>query len=450
MKRLLCFLMLSMLAFALTACRPATVPSPVAIPATDLSTLASEFLQALADGRHTEVDLLLDPAMKQALPHSKQQGLWQTLLVQSGQFQGFGPIRTAREAGYDIVYVTCVFENASLDAKVVFDNEKRVSGLWFSPHQTSSETPAAYVQSDLFSERETNIGSGSTALPGTLSIPTGQGPFPAVVLVHGSGPNDRDETVAANKPFRDIAWGLASQGIIVLRYDKRTLTHPEALAAISLTLTVKEEVVDDAVAASAVLREQDSVDPRRVFVLGHSLGGTLIPRIALADPLVAGFIIMAGAARPLEDLMLAQSQYLAELDGSISVYEQLTLDDLKRQVDQIKKPNLSSAAHPQGILGAPVSYWLDLRDYHPAQAAAGIDRPMLILQGDRDYQVGIEDFNAWEQALASRPDVQFKLYTGLNHLFIAGEGPSTPSEYQTPGHVAQQVVQDIANWVRQH
>jgi len=287
-------------------------------------------------------------------------------------------------------------------------------------------------------------------LPGTLSIPNGQGPFPALLLVHGSGPNDRDETVGANKPFRDLAWGLASKGVAVLRYDKRTKAYPEELAALSSTLTVNEEVVDDAVAAAALLRTQGSVDPKREFVLGHSLGGTLIPRIALADPQAAGFVILAGATRPLEDLMLIQSEYLARLDGTLSAYEVAALDELKRQVDQVKDPGLSTAAHPQGLLGAPVSYWLDLRAYNPAEVAVTVDQPMLILQGGRDYQVGVEDLNGWKLTLSSRTDVQFKLYAGLNHLFMPGDGKSTPAEYQTPGHVAEEVVNDIADWVRQH
>ncbi len=452
MKRplLLSMLVLGLLALTLACCRANPAPTPPPTPAADITAIATTFVQALADGRYTEATLLLDPTMKSAFPQAKQKEVWQSLVAQSGPFQRLGETRSERQDPYDIVYVTCVFENAALDAKVVFDSQKRVTGLWFSPHQSASSTPAAYVQRDLFHEQEVQVGSGDTTLPGTLSIPNGKGPFPGIVLVHGSGPNDRDETVGANKPFLDLAWGLASQEIAVLRYDKRTRVFPGQMAALSTTLTVKEEAVDDAAAAAALLRTEESVDPRHVFVLGHSLGGTLIPRIALADPQAAGFVILAGATRPLEDLMLIQSEYLARLDGTLSAYELTALDDLKRQVDQIKDPELSTAGHPQGVLGAPVSYWLDLRGYNPAQVAATIDRPMLILQGGRDYQVGIEDLNGWKLTLSSRSDVQFKLYPELNHLFMPGEGKSTPAEYESPGHVAPEVIADIANWVHQH
>src|SRR5262249_57372826 len=121
----------------------------------------------------------------------------------------------------------------------------------------------------------------------------GAGPFPGVGLAHGSGPNDRDETIAQNKPFKDLALGLASRGIAVLRYDKRTKVYPAKMAGLA-GLTVKDEVVDDAIAAASMLRSQPRIDPARVFVLGHSLGGMLVPRIAAADAKLAGVIVMAG------------------------------------------------------------------------------------------------------------------------------------------------------------
>src|SRR5262249_23144105 len=142
------------------------------------------------------------------------------------------------------------------------------------------------------------------------------GPFPAVVLVHGSGPNDRDETILGNKPFRDLAGGLASQGIAVLRYEKRTRAHAAKLAV--KTPTLDEEVTDDAVAAGKLLRRTKDVDPKRVFVLGHSLGATMAPRIGERDPDIAGLIVLAGATRPLEDLILEQVSYAFSLRGEPS------------------------------------------------------------------------------------------------------------------------------------
>ena len=194
--------------------------------------------------------------MKAAAPASKLEELWGSLQKQVGAFQQQTGVHTDRMQGYDVVFVTCQFEQSLLDVKVVFDASGQIAGLFFLPALPSHTfEPPAYAKADSFQEQDVTVGSGEWALPGTLTLPVGEGPFPAVVLVHGSGPNDRDETIGPNKPFRDLAWGLASQGIAVLRYEKRTKQYPEKMAAIQDTLTVKEETVDDALAAVELLRQ---------------------------------------------------------------------------------------------------------------------------------------------------------------------------------------------------
>jgi predicted alpha/beta hydrolase len=165
--------------------------------------------------------------------------------------------------------------------------------------------------------------------------------------VHGSGPLDRDETVFANKPFRDLAWGLASQGIAVLRYEKRTKQHAAKLGAIGGPWTLKEETIDDVLAAVALLRQTAGIEVTRIFVLGHSLGGMLIPRIGTRDAPIAGFIVLAGATRPLEDMILEQTTYLVSLEGSISQEKQAHLDEITKQVAHIKSLGPSDAHSSQ-------------------------------------------------------------------------------------------------------
>lgn len=268
------------------------------------------------------------------------------------------------------------------------------------------------------------------------------------MLVHGSGPNDRDESVGACKPFQDLAWGLASKGIAVLRYEKRTKAYGQKMAAMTEVLTVKEETIDDALEAVNLLRQTEGIDPQKIFVLGHSLGGMLVPRIGLRDPEIAGFIIMAGPTRPLEDLMVEQTTYISWLDGSLSDQEKTNLEEIKKAVQKIKNLN-KIEVNPAGdrILGARPGYWLDLHGYDPAEAAKALPRPLLILQGERDYQVRITDFERWKNALGARPDVEFKLYPLANHLFIEGKGPSHPNEYLKAGNVAEAVIDDIVCWI---
>jgi uncharacterized protein len=294
-------------------------------------------------------------------------------------------------------------------------------------------------------ERDTVVMTGAVRLPATLSIPRGALGAPAIVLVHGSGPNDRDETVGANKPFRDLAHGLARRGIVVLRYDKRSRAAP--MSFMGRTFTVDDEVTDDALSAVALLRGLPEVNPARVVVLGHSLGGTLAPRIGQRDPAIAGLVILAGATRPLPDMIEAQFAYIRALPGADTAAIDKAMAAMAPQLVAVRALSPADSASRKLILGAPAAYWLDLAAYHPVRVAASLAMPILILQGGRDYQVTMVDFGAWEAGLAGNSAVEFREYPALNHLFIAGSGPSMPSEYGVAGAVDAQVISDIADWI---
>ena len=481
MPRIIYLLTFALLAVALAACgaaapspetatqAPATAPATIAPPesATESATPDTEFgdleeraktlVELLAAGEYERATEMFDATMTEALPADQlREDVWQALLAQVGEYQGIQGTRTDTEQGYRRVFVTTAFSQAAIDVLVVFDDAEQVAGLFFMPAQPTPEagdgsTPAGDAPPEGLVEREVTVGQGEWALPGTLTLPAGDGPFPGLVLVHGSGPTDRDETVGALKPFRDLAWGLASQGIAVLRYDKRTYVYPKQLAALQDEITVQEETIDDALAAVAFLREAGEVDGERVYLLGHSLGATLVPRIGAQDPDIDGFVVLAGAARPLEDLYLEQVTYIFELDDQITADEQANLETIEEQVARVKAPDLSASAPASDLpMGVPARYWLDLRDYAPADEARKLEMPLLILQGGRDYQVTQVDFDLWKAALSDREDVEFGFYPDLNHCFVAGEGMATPEEYNTPGNVAAEVIEDIAAWIQAH
>ena len=433
---------------------PNLISAQTPTPTIDPSLLASAeaFVTMLSEGAFEQASQTFDAPMQAAMSVSALEQAWETLGEQVGNFQKITTVTPTRAAGYQIIYVTTLFDKGSVDIKVVYNDTGQVSGLFFTPTGTGqlaakTYAPAPYATPDSFTERQVSISSAENPLPGTLTLPKGQGPFPAVVLVHGSGPNDRDETLGPNKPFRDLAEGLSSQGIAVLRYDKRTRVYPEQMLTLGDQITVKEEVVDDALAALDLLRQAPEIDSGRIYLLGHSLGGMLVPRIAAQASDLAGAIILAGPTRPLEDLVVEQITYLAELDGSQSAEENAQIEQIKQQVALLKDPTLGADASSGQLLGAPASYWLDLREYDPAQAAATLDLPLLILQGQRDYQVTEADFNGWQAALSAKKEVYLKQYPGLNHLFIRGSGPSTPQEYERPGNVDELVIRDISDFV---
>ena len=429
-----------------------TEPSVVFAADDETVARATHFIDSLAKGDYAGASAMYDAAMRQALPEPQLKQTWLALQKQVGAYKERGQMRTSKSGAFDIVLVTCRFEKTTLDAKVVLNGKGEVSGLFFVPTTAATEPggPPAYVLTNLFREREFTVGNGEWHLPGTLSMPAvaDSAPCPAVVLVHGSGPNDRDETIGGAKPFRDLAWGLATKGLAVLRYEKRTRHYTSRFTGLNPPkLTVREEIIDDALSAARQLREVSGIDPEKVFVLGHSEGGAVGPRIAAADPKIAGLIILAGATRPLEDLIVDQTRYLISLNGTPSPSEQEHLRNVETAVAVVKKLTPSDASSSSNILGAPAAYWLDLRAHDPVTEAKTLKMPILILQGGRDYQVTHLDFNRWKQGLAASPNVSFKLYPELNHLFTSGEGKSTPQEYEKAAHVSATVVSDIANWI---
>ncbi len=416
----------------------APVPSAISLEKT-----ATTFVDYLAGGQYGQAVESFDETMAGLMTASALEEAWDSVIAQAGEFEDIVGTRTARQNEYDLVFVTCRFANTTLDIQLTFDDMQQVAGLFFLP-ATEAYHPPQYADTDRFSEEEVVVGEGVWQLPATLTMPKGEGPFPAVVLVHGSGPNDRDETVGATKPFKDLAWGLATNGVAVLRYEKRTKEYPAEMLATVETLTVKEETTDDVVAAVDLLSNLEGIDGSRVFVLGHSLGGMLAPRLAILESRLAGLIILAGPTRGLEDLMLEQITYIASLDGEIDANEEAQLQEIRRQVNQVKELDIDIDEY---VLGVSRSYWQDLAGYNPAVTAQSLTLPILVLQGERDYQVTMEDFEGWRDALQGKDNATLKSYPDLNHLFITGTAQSTPEEYSASGNVAPIVIDDIAAWI---
>ena len=410
---------------------------------------ARSVLAAAAAGEFARIEAQFTAEMTAALPAGRLAAMWTGLQRQAGPFKSCSTKpRITEIADKRMVITPCQFALASVDVQFAFDSAGKIAGMSFRPAAPPPmpsamppyATPASYTETTMM------IGSGEWALPAILAMPHGKERLAAVVLVHGSGPQDRDLTIGPNRPFRDLATGLASRGIAVLRYDKRSKVHGARMAAVA-NATVREEVIEDVLHAVTLLRAHPRIDAARIFVLGHSFGGMLTPRISAADPAIAGLIVLAGAARPLEDALVAQSRYLAAADGTISTDEQRGIDQAVALGNDIRTLTAADAKSGRMVAGTPASYWLDLRGYDPTSGARQVKAPMLILQGERDYQVTMDEFAKWKAALGSRADITFRSYPALNHLFIAGSGASLPAEYQRPGHVAESVIRDIAAWI---
>jgi dienelactone hydrolase len=409
----------------LLAAQPAADPAAAARKATDL----------LLSGKYADLVQMLTPEMQKDLPES-------TLAKIGAQIKTYGSVTAIGEAqprkmgARTIVIIPVKFTNQTVNYQWAVNAAGLMAGMVPLPGPVDWQRPA-YSKPDSFKESDVTVGDGEWKLPGTLTVPNGKGPFPGIVLVHGSGPNDRDESVGAVKVFKDLAEGLASRGVVVLRYEKRTRQYPAKMQGLS-KMTVADETVDDAAKAAALLRTQAGVDPNRVYVLGHSLGGYVAPRIAEEDGKLAGLVILAGNVRPMEDVAIDQAEYLG--------FKGPQLADAKAMQAKVKKLDVGDEDLPS-VMGEPASYWIDLKGYDPAAQAKRLGLPMLILQGERDFLVTMKDFALWKAAVGSGKGVAMKSFPSLNNLFVTGEGKSTTAEYSKPGHVAPEVIDEIAKFV---
>jgi len=158
---------------------------------------------------------------------------------------------------------------------------------------------------------------------------------------------------------------------------------------------------------------------------------------------------MGGTTHSLFDLLVPQTIHNLTQHGPMTPAQEKMVDRLREQVARANDPKLTVDAPASEMpLGMPASYILDLRSYHPEQVARELKQPLLILQGERDYQVTMEDFATWKSALAGKKNVEFRNYPKLNHLFMPGEGVSTDEEYAKPGHLSRGVVEDVAVWIK--
>jgi dienelactone hydrolase len=447
---------------------------------------ALEVIELARAGQFAEIASRFAPSLRPMVPAGALAAAWAAETGSHGAVTGVGaPASEPAGPGTTLVRVPVRFEREDLTVAVELAGEAGwITGIQLLPASAAAPTepwaPPPYADPGAFTEAEVTLGDGPLAVPGTLTLPRRDGPVPAVALLSGSGPLDRDETIGRNKPFKDLAWGLASAGLAVLRFDKVTLAHPREVAA-DQGFTVTQEYVPHGAAAVRLLRAHPAVAADRVFVAGHSLGGTVAPRVAAAAPPVAGLVLLAGGAQPMHWAAVRQFRYMAALRDSAApggggaapdspgggapdspggggaapdstgggAAPDSTVEVVTRQAEAVDDPGLSAATPADRLpFGVPAAYWLDLRGYDPAAAAAALGLPVLVVQGGRDYQVTVaDDLSRWQAALAGRPDVTIRVYPADNHLFFPGSGPSAPAEYEPAQHVDPAMVADVAAWL---
>lgn len=405
---------------------------------------SQEFFQSMADNKFEDAQGFFDTSVHGTVTPESLKTLWSQISTNLGEVESVDLIKSSVNGEFFRVLVEAKFSKASQNFMLVFNKNQKLTGLFLAPKENiPSYTQPAYSDTTKFSEKEIIVETKDHKLVGMFTYPKNASNFPVVVLVHGSGPADMDQSVGPNKTFKDIATGLASQGVASIRYVKRTMIYE-----IPGVITVKEETIDDAVAALNLAKKQAGVNPKKVFLYGHSLGGMLAPRIAIAVPDLAGMIIAAGPARKLTDVIVEQNHYFFNQTNDTTAALKTRFDEAILNLEKSRITELKDIKPDSILTGLPAAYWVDLNKMDQIALAKSSKAQIYIAQGGMDFQVGQKDFDLWVESLKGKKNVTSKLYPTLDHFFIEQTEKGNPSQYQKPANVHQAYITDLANWIK--
>ncbi|MBP2242268.1 dienelactone hydrolase [Cytobacillus eiseniae] len=423
----------------------------------DYENRSKEFLNVVQAKNWDDAYHLLSKDLQSALPKELLSTLWSQLTAPYGEVKETSFERVKNDGVHTKATFIATAEQGVYKQEIKFNKEGQIDDFLFDVITApESFLNPPYNHPENYNEKQVVIGEGKYALPGVLTVPKGDGPFPVVVLVHGSGPNDMDETMNVFKPFRDIAVGLANEGIAVLRYDKRTRAHTVKTST-EPTFSIQEETVIDANLAVDQLKTLPEIDPNQIFVLGHSQGAFALPLIVENDKSkdIKGVIGVAGPAGKFHKLLVWQMEEQLKLAEKMKAPKEqiIAINELlatyQNQFSILEDPQYSKENIPASFQMQNAYWWFDLRDYVPTELAKKQDIPTLLLQGAKDLQVPVSEFETWKTALNNRDNVDYKLYPNMFHTLVDYPGePNWMTEYMTPGNVSQPFLSDIAEWVK--
>lgn len=309
-------------------------------------------------------------------------------------------------------------------------------------------------------------GAGGVKLAGTLTMPESGAPFAAVILVAGSGPQDRDETIFGHKPFLVLADYLTRHGIAVLRSDKRGIGQSTG----DIRTATSEDFASDVESAITYLKTRPEIDPKKIGLLGHSEGGLIAPMVAAKDHSVAFIVLMAGTGLRGDEILMAQRRLIAEaMDATAdqiatggalqrkvidAAVQPGSAEDARVRVRAIlaeAKPQAAAAALDAQAAMVTSPWFRFFLTYDPAPVLKQVRCPVLALNGSKDLQVPPkEDLAAIKAATAGNPDVTTVELPGLNHLFQTAKS-GAPAEYgDIEETIAPIALDTVTTWIETH
>lgn len=408
---------------------------------------SDDFFKLMEQEKFTEAQAFFDESVQSKITPENLETIWKSLQTNYGKVLSTDVLQSKAEGEFFAVSVDVKFEKETQGFLLVFNKGEKMVGLF--PRQRSSRQPylrPVYADTNAYKEKEIYIKTAGHSLVGMLTTPAKGSNFPIVVLLHGSGASDMDATVGANKPFKDLAAGLATKGIASIRYVKRTLVYP---AEFNKVFTVKEAITDDALAAIALARTIPGADKKKIYVFGHSMGGMLAPRLATLAPDVNGLILAAAPARKLAELIDEQNRDAAAQVKDTTGAVKKQLEDALKETAKTRITKLGLVKPDSLLLGLPAAYWVDLNLYDQVGTAKKlIKQKIMIVQGGFDFQISPQDYQIWNTALGKKKNVTLKLYPDLNHLLSPQKEKGNMSQYGIPVSVSGILVNDIATWIK--
>ncbi|MES2455493.1 MAG: alpha/beta fold hydrolase [Bacteroidota bacterium] len=408
---------------------------------------SEEFFKLLSSEKFTEAYATFDAGFQAKVTEDNVKQIWTKLSEKLGKLESIQVTSSKTQGEFFTVTLEGKFTNDSQNFLLAFDKSEKIVGFFLQPNtKVAAYIPPAYADTSLYREKEIYIKTLKHSLVGILTAPKKGTNYPIVVLVHGSGPQDMDESFGPNKPLKDLAVGLASKGIASIRYVKRTMVYAQEFGK---AFTVKEEVMDDALAAIALARTVVSANKTQIYLLGHSLGGMMAPKLATLAPDVKGIVLLAAPARKLTDLIAEQSKFMFSLEKDTTKLAKLQLDSAVKDLERSRITKLGTLKADSILFGLPAAYWVDLNLYNQVSTAKKLlKQRIFVAQGTHDFQVSTTDYNLWKSALAANKKAVFKLYPELNHMMMVQKDKGDLKQYQVPGNVSATVINDVAMWIK--
>jgi hypothetical protein len=409
-----------------------------------------ELIELFKTEQYEKAYSLGDDIMLRRISPDRLQGIWESLASVNGDLKEVG---TTSYLFIDTVHITTTklkYKNGSVGLRLSFGLNWKLRGLFIVDAEPMYNIPE-YVNTFGFYEIKIPFGPVGFEGEAILTVPIQQKKYPCIIIIGGSGPIDKDATIGPNRIYKDFSWGLANKGIATLRFDKRTKAYFGKIMKEHKNgnyYNIEQEYLEDIKELVKKVSKKEAIDPNRIYLMGHSQGGGLMPLFLKQNKLVAGAIMAAGNYTTMPNLMQYQFDYLMPMQVKTKDDSAL-FDKLRMQAKNATKGNLPSTFSNDSLPAMyPFSYWNYMNKIDFVKLAKNNKKPVLIIQGERDYQVPISEYKLWKDALVGHNNYMFTSFAKLNHLFMEGEGKSTPDEYSIRGNVPEYVIEEIAKWIK--